>query len=147
MGPRSITKVVFRKSSIFIRLTWNLKRSCIFDHWIQPPIIFEVKFVLWILQVSCSARHLLVCYLNNRRFFKYIGQSILLFCLSFCRSVCLSVCRRQVTIPNWLSWNFTSCRGRLNWEAYCFWVQSSEIVIFHSIDLKFEEGLYFRSLN
>ena len=52
----STTKVVFLKSSIFIPLTWKWKMSCIFGHWIQPPIIFEVKFVLWILQLSCSAR-------------------------------------------------------------------------------------------
>ena len=39
-----------------------MKRSCIFGHIIQPPIIFVVKFVWWILQVSCSAwRLLLVC--------------------------------------------------------------------------------------
>ena len=35
--------------SIFIRFTWNLKRSCTFGHLIQLPIIFEVKFVFWIL--------------------------------------------------------------------------------------------------
>ena len=30
-------------------MTWKLKRIFIFRHWIQPPIIFEIKFVLWIL--------------------------------------------------------------------------------------------------
>ena len=53
--PRSTTKVVFLKCSIFIRFTCNLT-SCIFGYLIQPPIIFEVEFLLWILQVSCSAR-------------------------------------------------------------------------------------------
>ena len=42
-------------------MTWNLKRSCIFVHWIQLPILFEVNCVFWILHVSCSARRLLVC--------------------------------------------------------------------------------------
>ena len=31
----------FLKLSIFIRFTWNLKRSCIFGHWIEPPIILR----------------------------------------------------------------------------------------------------------
>ena len=44
------------KSSIFIRLTWKLKRICIWGHWLQPPIIFLVQFVLGISQQSCSAR-------------------------------------------------------------------------------------------
>ena len=61
-GQVSTTKEVFLKSSIFISSTWNLKRSCTFGHWIQSPIIFEGKFVLLILQVSCSAQcFLLVC--------------------------------------------------------------------------------------
>ena len=68
IGPRSTTKMVFLKFSIFIRFTWNLKRSFIFGHWIQPPIIFEFKFVFWNLQVLCSAQS------------------------SSCYSVCLSVC-------------------------------------------------------
>ena len=59
IGQRS-TETKILKSSIFIRFTWNLKRSCIFGHWIQPPIIFSVKSVLWILQVSCSARRLII---------------------------------------------------------------------------------------
>ena len=50
--------VKFLKSSIFISLTWNLKRICISGHLIQQPIIFEVKFVLWISQVLCDAQHL-----------------------------------------------------------------------------------------
>ena len=41
---RSTTKVVFLKSTIFNRFTWNLKRICKSGHWIQPPIIFEVNF-------------------------------------------------------------------------------------------------------
>ena len=36
------TSARFLKLTIFIQFTWNLKRSCIFRHWIQPPIIFEV---------------------------------------------------------------------------------------------------------
>ena len=32
----------FQKSSIFIRLTWNLNRICISGQWIQPLITFEV---------------------------------------------------------------------------------------------------------
>ena len=40
-----------------------MKRICILGHLIQPPIIFKVKFVLWILQVSCSAQHLLLVFL------------------------------------------------------------------------------------
>ena len=76
ISQRSTTLVRFLKSSIFIRLTWNLKRICISGHWIQPPIIFEVS----------------------------IGQK--------------------------------DNKGRI-----------SEIVNFHPIDLKFEENLYFRSLN
>ena len=39
------TSARFLKLSIFIQFTWNLKRSCIFHHWIQPPIIFEV--IIW----------------------------------------------------------------------------------------------------
>ena len=129
----------FLNSSIFIRLTWNLKRIYISGHWIQPAnyfwgqhwpigqhrtkvnnkggiskilnfhpidwkfeeelyiwsmnsplIIFEVKFVLWILQVLCSARrHFLVI-------------------LSVCLFFCLSVNRIQVTILNRSSRNFTT---------------------------------------
>ena len=45
IGQRSTSQVRLLKSSIFIWLTWNLKRRCIFGHSIQPPIIFEVKFV------------------------------------------------------------------------------------------------------
>ena len=55
-GKRS-TSAKFLKLSIFIRLTLNLKRSCIFGHLIQPQIILKVKFVSWISQVSCYARH------------------------------------------------------------------------------------------
>ena len=35
MVKRSTTSVTFLKSSIFIRLTWNLKRIYISGHWIQ----------------------------------------------------------------------------------------------------------------
>ena len=42
--------------------------------------------------------------LQNQRFFKYIGQSILLFCLF----VCLSVYRLHVKILNRSSQNFTT---------------------------------------
>ena len=43
IGQRSTTKLEFLKSSIFIPLTWNLKRICISGFWIQPPIIFVVN--------------------------------------------------------------------------------------------------------
>jgi len=43
-------------------------------------------------EVLFSLLSLSVCYLQIRRFFKYIGQSILLFCLFFCLSACLFVC-------------------------------------------------------
>ena len=39
--PRSTAKVAFLKSSVFIPLTWNLKRIFTSGHWIQPPIIWE----------------------------------------------------------------------------------------------------------
>ena len=39
-GQRSTTKVIFLKSSIFIQLTWNLKKIDISGHWIQLPIYF-----------------------------------------------------------------------------------------------------------
>ena len=86
IGQRS-TKAEFLKLSICIWLTWNFQRSCPFGHWIQPQIIFEVKSVLWILQVSCSARHLVI--------YKMEDFSSILFC-GFCYSVCLFVaCRSQ----------------------------------------------------
>jgi len=83
-----------------------------------------------------------VCYLQNGRFFKYIDQSILLFCLS-----CLSV-NRLITILNRSSWNFNNCTGSLNWEGYwcwdqrSFWGQISKIVNFHRIDMGFEGVAY-----
>ena len=40
VGQRSTTKVVFLKSSIFITLTWNLKRIYISGHWIKPANYF-----------------------------------------------------------------------------------------------------------
>ena len=49
------TQASFLKSLNFLRLTRNLNRICVFGHWIQAPIIFQVKFVLWIPQVSCYA--------------------------------------------------------------------------------------------
>ena len=35
--------MVIVKSSIFIWLTWTLRKMCISGHWIQPKIIFEVN--------------------------------------------------------------------------------------------------------
>ena len=40
IGQRSTTKVVFLKSPIFIRLTWNLKRSYFSGQWIEPANYF-----------------------------------------------------------------------------------------------------------
>ena len=61
-------------------------------------------------------------------------------------SVCLSITYRsqfktdlQETLPN--------CRGSLNWEIYWFWCHISKIVIFHPIDLKFEQDLHVASLD
>ena len=89
------------------------------------------------------------CYLQNRRFLKYIGQSILLFCLSVCLSI---ACRSQFQTDL----HEASPPGRVchKQEVYCFWGQKvnnwyeiSKILNFQPIDLKFEEDLYFRSLN
>ena len=43
IGSRSTTKVVFLKSSIFIRLTWNLKRFIFHANEFNQPIIYEVN--------------------------------------------------------------------------------------------------------
>ena len=85
----STTEVVFVKWSIFIRLTWNLKRISIFGHWIQLPIIFEVKIVLWILQVSCCAQHRIYLAKKKKIFFWQVCWSVASVCLSVCLSVCV----------------------------------------------------------
>ena len=36
-------EVKFRKSSIFIRLTWKVNSNCIVHYWIGKPTIFEIK--------------------------------------------------------------------------------------------------------
>jgi len=131
IDPRSTTKEVFLKSSIFISLIWNLKRIFRSGHWIQPPNIFEVNlcqkdiigriskivnfhpielefeeelyiwsfnsttnyfrgqisFMDFVSIVLCTTSS--NCYFQNRRLFKYIGESIFLFCLAVCLSVCL----------------------------------------------------------
>ena len=58
----------------------------------NQPLIFEVKFILWILQISCSARRLLVTW----KIEDFSGMLVSRFCYSVCLYVCLSIaCRSQ----------------------------------------------------
>ena len=78
----------------------------VMDKLLKIMLSWSVLFVVFInlhhrrWRRWCFQSSLFVCYLQNRRFFKYIGQSILLFCLS--------VCLQQVTILNRSSRNFTT---------------------------------------
>ena len=122
-------------------MTWHLKRSCIFGHWIQPPIIFEVKFVLWILQVSCSARRLVL-----------VIPSVCL-CLSVRLSVSLSPTghnSKPIVIKLYQVVDVVSTEKPIDFEVKgqrSSSGQISKIVIFHLIDLKFEQVLHFASLD
>ena len=71
IGPRSTIKVVFLKSSIFISLIWNLKRSCIFGHcefnqqlflrsnlfygFCEYPDLLEIIFLLFCCLFVCNS--------------------------------------------------------------------------------------------
>ena len=94
-SAKSLTLAKFLKLSIFLWFSWNLKRTFIFGHLIQPPIIFEVKFVLWILQVSCCA--LCPCF----------------FCF-------FSVYRISQKVVNGSGWNIVDSFG--GWQGLTNWI-------------------------
>ena len=92
-----------------------------------------------------------ICYLQNRKFLKYVGQSILVFCLSGCLSVCC-VCQSPTCH------NFKSIFTKLQQDVEVVstekpidlevkgerssWGQISKIIIFHPIDLKIKQHLH-----
>ena len=90
---------------------------------------------LW-LPFSCSA-----CYLQNRRFFKYIGQSILWFCLSVCQSPTGHNLKPIFTKLHQVI-EVASTEKPIDFEVKVqrsSWGPISKIIIFHPIDLKFEQ--------
>ena len=62
---------------------------------------------------------------ENRRFFKFFGQSILWFCLS----VCLSAITYQSQFKTDLHETSPSCRRSVNWEAYWFCGQRPKVIL------------------
>ena len=64
-------------------------RNLVITELAGSPWPFDLLFYFFYLhhrtwRRSCFTPFLFVCYLQNRRYFKDIGQSILLFCLSVC---------------------------------------------------------------
>jgi len=125
IGPRSTTMVVFLKSSIFIPLTCKSSSNLKSSHGIQPPNIFEVnssrisKIVNFHLIDLKFEEELHIWSLNWTT--NYCWGQICLQVSCSARRLFLFVNRLQVTIPTRSSWNFTKCRGSLNWEAFWFW--------------------------
>jgi len=125
MCTRSITKVVFLKSSLFIQLNWNLKVICTSGEWINQTIIFEVSIYQ---KVNISQR--------STTSVRFLKSSIVIRLTWNLKSIYIS--GHWIQPANYFEVHTVQ---KVNIGRV------SKTVNFHLIDVKFEEELYICSVN
>ena len=132
-----------KKKDIFYFIYFPNKQGFIFKQIIPQPLITSTTEGEGGYVFTPSV---CVCYLQNRRFFKCNGSSILLFCLSLCLSP-TGHNSKPIIMKLHQVVEVVSTEKPIDWGQRSSWGRSSKIVIFHPIDLKFEQDLHIASLN